>query len=205
MRLVNLVLVFFCYIFISSCGGNEENVDGVSIEAIPDLSYIVPGSDDSCLDRELRRSDPGLAGNSVSAYRVQFANFKLVWQKYNRKLTALFLRFQADHPSIRGGSYRATHDTEELDILLGVTGGAIGIRADGQDPIETESNPGVSPRPGNSYLPCLLKYGGIGLVDEEVSFATSGLLTFRGISAKSDDLDPRSVKATFRVRLRYEY
>ena len=112
-KIVNLFLIIFCYFFVASCGEEESN-SALSIEAIPDLAFVLPGTDDSCLDAELRRADPDFLGRSITQYRAQFANFKLTWAKKGRKLQALFLRLEFDEENL-GGQIALPIDSEELD------------------------------------------------------------------------------------------
>ena len=197
MKLAPLIFLIGVLSFFPGCGDEEESKNPLTLEIIPGVSPILPGTVDPC----------GLfAGeDEIQPLRLQFAGAKILWADgddsdddgngdddgdgdLSRILTILEISIEITHPSL-SDEYEDSINGELLDRVFEIKSGKVGTAT------QVFSNPG-----------CHLGFGGIDILEtrEDLPFSAIGRITLIGISSTKAGLDPRSERAEVDVEINYE-
>ncbi len=172
----------------------KKNSEGLSISVSPEQVFVVPGTDESCQDAKtnVTATDPT---RSIAGPRVRFTNFVLGWANPNHSLTVALIRVTLTGQGITGGEQKIDFAVDEIEALLGRTGGFIAA-VSGNTEIQS-----INTKGSTGYLPCGLAVGGIALADPTAKFTARAKVELFGFSTNSAG-EQEPVRAEIKAKIR---
>ncbi len=109
--------------FLAGCGQADVKSVGLTVEVLPNQSYLLPGNASGCLDYQalkagLVTSTTATLGTSVSGpLRISFPRFRLTWSN-TTSLNIAYLTLTIKSPNFSGGVFTYNVAGNELSALL---------------------------------------------------------------------------------------
>ncbi len=166
---LRFLLLLFTFHLLMACGEEEEtNANGFAISTQGQAILLPVGASGTTFDCNLKE----FTGN-----RFSLSNVRMSWSKFDRDLTIIFIKLEAEHPSL-GGVYSKVYSAEDFEDIFFY-----------DDPLNIIPNTGFVPAPlqGNTReislrAGCSLIFDGIVLNNENVNFTTSAIITIQAVA-----------------------
>ena len=119
------ILSIFAILLVAGCGQTDTNSAGLTIDVLPQQSFLLPGTASGCVDYQNLKvaltsattSLPTL-NTSISQLRVSFPRFRLTWAN-TTSLYVAYMSFTIKSANFTGGSFTYNVAGSELSALLG--------------------------------------------------------------------------------------
>ncbi len=133
---------------VLGCGQKDVNSAGLTLQVLPQQSYLLPGSGSSCTDYQNLKvaiETPGTTtaptlSSSISKLRVNFPAFGLTWSN-STTLYVAYIVFTIKAPQISGGTFSTSISGGELSALLGKTSNTFNGKGDMANSTDLAANP----------------------------------------------------------------
>lgn len=200
MRILFFSGLLFASMALTSCGEENENTSGLSVQVSGSGTVIPFDLNSNCV------------GDSVTGSRFSINTMNIEWTKFDQDLVINLIRIEFASGNVTGGVSTHYISDEDIDDFFA-------FEAD--DATTTNINLGriEAPQEGEvrkifNKTNCRLHIGGISMVDDQVNFSARATITVfgtaigndAGVSAGSvvlDDEEP--VRASTTMRIEYDF